>query len=308
MFDYLPYFIIFLAFSAVAVLVIVLGQYLSTQTHLQRRLRAPVHAPGTAPGRRSTVLQEFIAKHFDERRFGVDSTLRGKLRRELIRAGFFRSDALNYYIFARVATAVTLPSLAYLVAQYFLVEQPWIFKLLLLLVSFLLAIVGPDAYLSRRQRHLSERYRQLFPDFLDLLTVCVDAGLSLEAAVDRITSEISRQNRELGLNLLMLGAETRAGRSTIEALDSLADRLVLDEARSLVLMLRQSLALGSDVNDALRVFSDELREKRLLRAEEMANKLPVKMVLPLGLFIFPVILLVVMLPIMIRLITIVFRG
>jgi tight adherence protein C len=307
MFDYLPYFIISLAFSAVAVLVIVLGQYLSAQAHLQRRLTAPVQGPGAATGRRTVALQEFIAKHFDERRFGVDSTLRGKLRRELIRAGFFRSDALNYYIFARVAMVVTLPALAYLAAQYFLVEQPWIFKLVLLLVSFLLAIVGPDAYLARRQHLLSERYRQLFPDFLDLLTVCVDAGLSLEAALDRITSEMSRQNRELGLNLSMLSAETRAGRSTIEALDSLAQRLVLDEARSLVLMLRQSLELGTDVSEALRVFSDELREKRLLRAEESANKLPVKMVLPLGVFIFPVILMVVLLPVMIRLITIVFK-
>jgi tight adherence protein C len=306
MFDYLPYFVILLAFSAVAVLVIVVGQQLSTQAQLQRRLTAPVQDAG-ALGRRTTSLQGFITKHFDERRFGVDNTLRGKLRRELIRAGFFRSDALNYYIFARVTTVLALPTLAYAGGESFLGGQPWVFKLLLLALAFMLAIVGPDAYLSRRQRTLSGQYRALFPDFLDLLTVCVDAGLSLEAALDRITSEMSRQHRELGLNLLMLSAETRAGRSTIEALDSLADRLLLDEARSLVLMLRQSIELGTDVNEALRVFSDELREKRLLRAEETANKLPVKMVLPLGLFIFPVILGVVLLPIMIRLITVVFR-
>jgi tight adherence protein C len=176
-----------------------------------------------------------------------------------------------------------------------------------LLVSFLLAIVGPDAYLSRCQRILHDRYRELFPDFLDLLTVCVDAGLSLEAALDRITPEIARQNRELGLSLLMLTAETRAGRSTIEALGSLAERLGLDEARSFVLVLRQSLELGSDTSDALHVFSDEMREKRLIRAEESANKLPVKMLLPLGVFIFPVVLLVVLLPIVIRLVTIVFK-
>jgi tight adherence protein C len=306
MFDYLPYMIVLLAFSAVAVLVFAVGQQLSTQAQLQRRLTAPVQDAG-ATGRRTTALQDFITRNFDERRFGVDNTLRGKLRRELIRAGFFRSDALNYYIFSRMATILVLPSLAYVAGEYFLAEQPWVFKLLLLVLAFMLAVVGPDAYLSRRQRILSGQYRALFPDFLDLLTVCVDAGLSLEAALDRITSEMSRQNREMGLNLLMLSAETRAGRSTIEALDSLADRLLLDEARSLVLMLRQSIELGTDVNEALRVFSDELREKRLLRAEERANKLPVKMVLPLGLFIFPVILGVVMLPIMIRLITVVFR-
>jgi tight adherence protein C len=92
----------------------------------------------------------------------------------------------------------------------------------------------------------------------------------------------------------------RAGRSTIDALNSLADRLDLDEARSFVLVLRQSVELGSDVAEALRIFSDEMRDKRMMRAEESANKLPVKMVAPLGLFIFPVILMVVMLPLALR--------
>ena len=106
---------------------------------------------------------------------------------------------------------------------------------------------------------------------------------------------------------MMVTAEMRAGRSTVEALESLADRLGLDEARSLVLVLRQSVELGSDIGEALHVFSDEMRSKRLLRAEEAANKLPVKMTLPMGLFIFPVILLVVLLPIGIRLMTVVFK-
>ena len=81
----------------------------------------------------------------------------------------------------------------------------------------------------------------------------------------------------------------------------MADRLIIPEARSLVALLRQSRELGSDIADALRVFSDEMRDKRLLRAEEQANKLPVKMTIPLALFIFPVVLLVIMLPIAVRL-------
>ena len=93
----------------------------------------------------------------------------------------------------------------------------------------------------------------------------------------------------------------------MEALGSWAERLNLDEARSFVLVLRQSIELGSDAGDALRVFGDDMRDKRLLRAEESANKLPVKMMLPLGLFIFPVILLVVLLPIVIKLMTVVLR-
>ena len=105
----------------------------------------------------------------------------------------------------------------------------------------------------------------------------------------------------MGMNLTLLAAETRAGRSTADALGTFADRLNIDEARSFLILLRQSLELGTDVGAALRVFSDEMRGKRLLRAEETANKLPVKMVLPLGAFIFPVILMVVLVPVLIRL-------
>ena len=151
------------------------------------------------------------------------------------------------------------------------------------------------------------RLADVFPDLLDLMVVCVDAGLSLEAALERISMEMLKQSRELGMNLVLLGAEMRAGRTMAESLSSLADRLGLDEARSFAAMLRQSIELGTDVAMALRVFSDEMRERRLMRAEERANQLPVKMVIPLGLFIFPVILLVIMFPVIVQLMT-VFRG
>jgi tight adherence protein C len=305
MYQYLPLLVAVLAFSAVTALALVIGQYVSSQAHLRRRLTAPVEGPSSSAN--VTALRDFITTHFDERRFGVDSTLRGKLRNDLVKAGYFHSKALNYYIFARLATVVALPSVAYIGTQFFQASTPWYLKLGVLAIAFLIAVMGPDAYIARRQRALSAGFRRLFPDFLDLITVCVDAGLSLEGALERVTPEISRQSRELGLNLLMMSAETQAGRNSIEALESLAERLGLDEARSFVLVLRQSLELGSDISETLHVFSDEMRQKRLLRAEEAANKLPVKMVLPLGAFIFPVILLTVLLPIMLRLITLVFK-
>jgi tight adherence protein C len=151
---------------------------------------------------------------------------------------------------------------------------------------------------------MHDSYRLAFPDLLDLMVVCIDAGLSLEAALDRISPQMMDQNRALGTNLMLLGAEVHAGRSTIEALDSLADRLGLDEARSFTALLRQSIELGTDLGNALRVFSDEMRDRRLFRAEERANQLPVKMVGPLGLFIFPVILMTVLLPVILRLMTV----
>jgi tight adherence protein C len=167
-----------------------------------------------------------------------------------------------------------------------------------------LSVLGPDAYVSRRERKMQQRYRIAFPDMLDLLVVCVDAGLSLEAALERISGEIMRQSYELGMNLRLMSAERRAGRSTIDALDGFAKRIGLDEARALAGLLRQSIELGTDVAEALRVFSDEMRDRRMLRAEERANQLPVKMVAPLGLFIFPVILMVAMVPVAIRLLSV----
>jgi tight adherence protein C len=292
--------IMLLAFGAVAVTVFVVGQYVATQMRIQQRIAGA--SPETQVAAHiGSSLDAFVSKYFEEKRFGVDSSMRAKLRRDLVRAGFFRPDAINYYIFFRLFAAVMLPMAVSLFVEQYMANYEWYWKFGLVAVAILLGVAGPDAYIARRQRMLLQKYRIAFPDMLDLMVVCVDAGLSLEAALGRISSEIFRQNRALGTNLMILGAEMRAGRTTVDALDSLADRLGLDEARSLVAMLRQSIELGTDVGDALRVFGDEMRDRRLLRAEERANQLPVKMVGPLGLFIFPVILVMVLLPVIIRL-------
>jgi tight adherence protein C len=291
-----------LAFGAVAIGVFAIGQFIAVQIRVHQRVAAQGRDVETAPGLASG-FDALVSTFFDEKRFGVEGSARTKLRRELIRAGFFHVDAIKYYIFARIATVVVFVIVALLTEQL-LVNSTWYLKFALAAIIMFLAVVGPDAYIARRKRKLHVGYRIAFPDMLDLLVVCIDAGLSLEGALDRISGEITRQNRHLGANLQILGAERRAGRSTIDALASLADRLGLDEARSLAAMLRQSIELGTDVGDALRVFSDDMRDRRLMRAEERANQLPVKMVGPLGLFIFPVILGIAMVPVIIRLLAV----
>jgi tight adherence protein C len=291
-----------LAFGAVAIGVFAIGQFIAVQIRVHQRVAAQGRDVETARGLASG-FDALVSTFFDEKRFGVEGSARTKLRRELIRAGFFHVDAIKYYIFARIATVVVFVIVALLTEQL-LVNSGWYLKFALAAIIMFLAVVGPDAYIARRKRKLHVGYRIAFPDMLDLLVVCIDAGLSLEGALDRISGEITRQNRHLGANLQILGAERRAGRSTIDALAPFADRLGLDEARSLAAMLRQSIELGTDVGDALRVFSDDMRDRRLMRAEERANQLPVKMVGPLGLFIFPVILGIAMVPVIIRLITV----
>jgi tight adherence protein C len=299
-----PIIVAVLMFCAVAATILVLGRYLVTQSSMQRRLTVPGAATQPGAFQPSSTIIGRLAQAIDEKKLGVDGPLRRKLRRDLIRAGFFSNQAIPSYLIWRFASVLIFPILAFVAAELFIPASGQLVKIGLASVAVLVGVGAPDGYVARRQRLLVQQYRMIFPDVLDMLVVCVDAGLSLDAAFNRISGEISKQSRALGANLELMGAEMRAGRSAVEALDSLADRLNLDEARVFVAMLRQSIELGSDIGDALRVYSDEMRAKRLLRAEEMANKLPVKLVLPLGTCIFPVILLVVMVPVIIRLLMI----
>ena len=308
MFEMAPVIIAVMAFGCVAIIVFIVGRYVSSQASMQRRL--PVTASTSQGGDTSqnvmpTSLLGSLAGNLDEKKFGIEGQLRTKLRRDLIRAGYFSDHAIRLYIIARIGCVFVIPTITYIITEVIFSQIGFTLKLSVVAVSALIALLGPDAFIARRQRLLQQEYRTVFPDLLDMLVVCTDAGLSLDGAFARINPEVSKQSHALGMNLGFLGAETRAGRSTPDALSTFADRLNIDEARSFMIMLRQSIELGTDIGDALRVFSDEMRNKRLLRAEETANKLPVKMVIPLGGLIFPVILMVVMLPVIIRLLSIV---
>jgi tight adherence protein C len=298
MFEISPFIIALMAFAAVTGCVFVAGQYFVTEARVQQRI-SPREQGNKA--RLFDSLDAVVVRYFDEKRFKVEGPVRSKLRQDLLRAGFFHPNSINYYIFARLGVVVAGALLTYIGIMVLLPDSGALTKFLLIAITTTVAILGPDAYVARRKRKLQEQYATAFPDLLDLMVVCVDAGLGLEAALDRISHEMVKRNRALGMNLLMLGAENRAGRSTIEALASFADRLDLDAARSFVATLGQSIELGSDIGAALDVFSEEMRDKRLLRAEERANRLPVNMVVPLGVFIFPVILMVILLPIVIKL-------
>jgi tight adherence protein C len=300
--DWTPVLVAVLAFLAMAGVVYVAGQYYARAVQLSRRLPSPQGDVGNSSSAASGVAG-IVAGYFDGKRFGFDDTSRSKLRQNLVRAGYFRKEAVNFYVLWRIAAVIAVPAFTYLLLLIAMPQAPLATKLIIVVIAIGLGIVGPDAFIARRQRLLSVEYRNIFPDFLDLTVVCVDAGLGVDAALNRITGEISKWSKPFGTNLVIMSAEIQAGRSFVEALATLADRLMIAEARSLVAVLRQSIELGSDVAETLRVFSDEMRARRLLRAEEQANKLSVKMVIPLALFIFPVVLMVVLLPMAIRLFT-----
>lgn len=292
-------------FAAVTGIVFVAAHYVRTRIELRRRLPSGLPSGLTSPAAPTpsprSAFGAFVTDTFTEERFGVDSNLRQKLKHDLLRAGFFSPHAIRYYVFARFCTVIILPLAVFLLVETLAPFIQLAFLAVILLVSLGLGVLGPDAYLSRRQNGLMRDYRLIFPDLLDLLNVCISAGLSVEASFERIRTHIAKRSRALGRNIELLGAEMRAGRSTIDALNSFADRLGLDEAASFVAVLRHSIELGGDVAESLRIFSEDMRVKRMLLAEKKANELPVKMVMPLALGIFPVILAMVLFPILLKL-------
>jgi tight adherence protein C len=136
---------------------------------------------------------------------------------------------------------------------------------------------------------------------MDLLVVCADAGLSMEAALDRVGTELGVSYPSLAGNIHLTNLEIRAGRTISEALEHFGDRLGIEEARSFATLIQQSAELGSSITDALRVYSDDMRHKRLSRAEEKAYSLPAKLALPMMICIFPVLFVVILLPVFVRL-------
>jgi tight adherence protein C len=135
---------------------------------------------------------------------------------------------------------------------------------------------------------------------MDLMVVCSEAGLSMEAAIERIARELVEGYPSLAENLYMASLEIRAGKSFTEALERLGQRLAIEEAAMLATLLQQSIELGTSLSQSLRVYSDEMRNKRMSRAEEKAYALPAKLVVPLTLFVFPVLIVTLMFPAVIR--------
>jgi tight adherence protein C len=283
------------AFASIAGITFSVGRMITGRNRLQRRLPAALAL--TSPDATGALTGE----PFKEDRFGLGQKLGRELRLKLVRAGYFSPGAVRFYVLARVCAVIAVPLAVLLCGAFLLRGLSTLSFMLIAAASIGIGALGPDACLSRRQSAQLAEYRLNFPDLLDLLTVCVTAGLTVEASFERVRDRLGKRSPALGHNIQLMGAEMRAGRSSVDALGAFADRLGLDEAASFVAVLRHSVELGGDVATTLREFSEDMRAKRMLQAEKNANELPVKMVIPLALGIFPVILMICLLPVVLKL-------
>jgi tight adherence protein C len=203
---------------------------------------------------------------------------------------------------ARTALAVGLAAAAFAVLPMFLAQSSsmhW----LTVMIAGIVGYLGPSFYLDRLIAKNRAEHQVGFPDFMDLLVVCADSGLSMEASLERVGRELGDSYPSLCSNIHMTNLEIRAGKSMTDALEGFGDRLGLEEARAFATLIQQSAELGSSITDALRVYSDDMRHKRLSRAEEKAYSLPAKLSLPMMICIFPTIFVVILLPVVVRLYT-----
>jgi tight adherence protein C len=220
------------------------------------------------------------------------------LRLRFINAGIRRDDARLIYFGCKSALPLLLAFATWLLLRTF-TSMEEVTVTMYLMIAALAGCYLPNLALWLRLRERKREIFENFPDAADLMLVCVEAGLGLDAAMTKIADEMGTKSRALAEELHLTNLEMRAGASRAQSLRNLALRTGIEEIGTFATMLAQSDKFGTSIGESLRVFSEDLRHKRQVRAEEHAAKVPTKMLVPLCLFIFPAIIMVVLGPAMI---------
>jgi len=219
--------------------------------------------------------------------------------KKLVHAGYRSSSAVKDFYAIKVVLAILLPVLVLTAAQW----MPELSRSKILFALLFAAGAGlmlPSMILERLVLTRTNTLRRSFPDALDLLVVCVEAGLGLTAALQRVADELYVSHPELSEELALIGVEVRAGVSRVQALRNMAERTGLDDIRGMVALLDQSVRFGTSIADTLRVYSEEFRDKRMQQAEETAAKIGTKLIFPLTFCMWPSFFLVAIGPAILR--------
>ncbi|MBI5589797.1 MAG: type II secretion system F family protein [Deltaproteobacteria bacterium] len=217
-------------------------------------------------------------------------------RARFLRAGYRQANAPAVYWGIKLLLAFLLPIFIFVCRIFFFSTMTYQWTMMLLIFSALFGYYLPDIWLRQKSDQRKESILHALPDALDLLVICVEAGIGIDSALQRVSQEIAFTFPELSDELRFANLELRAGKSRHDALRNLALRTNLIEIDSLVTLLIQTDKFGTSISSALRVFSESYRTERIQKAEEQAAVLPVKMLLPLTVFIFPSLFVVLLGP------------
>ena len=242
-------------------------------------------------GRRPPVLLKLIAAlgGFMPAKDGTDA-----LRTGLVRAGYRGGEAPLVFMGTKLLMAAAVPvawsAISYFTGRPVASAFSW---------SILLAVVGfytPTWFLAYRQRKRHDEVRSALPDALDLMVVCVESGLGMSAAIQRVGMEMRIASPVLSEELLLVNHEMQSGISRIDSLRNLAERTGVDDVYALVAMLIQTDRLGTSIAQSLRSHAESMRTRRRQRAEQLARKASIKLVFPLVFLIFPALFVVILGP------------
>ena len=235
-----------------------------------------------------TRILPLVAKVVAPLRRALGITESGGAAQRLALAGYRNPQAAELFY----ASKLFAPVLAAVLAGFVIRQDVFFWFVFLAAAGFLL----PDLWLSTAITRRRERVRLSLPDALDLLVICMEAGLGLDQAMIRVGNELALSNPDLSDEFLLINLEQRAGKPRLEAWRNMADRTDLEVVRSFVSMLVQTERFGTPISRSLATFADGLRLKRRQLAEELAAKTTIKMIFPLALFIFPSMFIVLLAP------------
>lgn len=224
-----------------------------------------------------------------------------KMKLALIRAGYRSENSLMMFFGIKTALGIFCAILVFSSRFFILKNIPAAYFLFFIIIAGISGFYFPNIFVHYKTMARKNKILENFPDALDLIIVCVEAGMGLDAAINRVGDEIKLSNKILSDEFRLLSLELRAGKMRKDALKNLALRTDLEDVNSLVTLLIQTEKFGTKVGQALRVYSDSMRTKRYQRAEEIASKLPIKLVFPLVIFIFPSLFITILGPALIQL-------
>ena len=297
-------------FAVVVVLALVAGNVVQRQARTRQnlaRLENLGNATVASNEERRTLRQRNTAGAWQTiittiEKLGLDltDTKSERLREKMREAGYDNPAAPKIYTLVRLILVFLLP-LGYVVLAYSNAEPPSFLQVYL--IGSLLALLGlylPAIFIRAKADRRRTEIVNGFPDCLDLLLVCVEAGLGIEAAMDRVGREMALSHPLVAQLMAIATMRMRAGATREEAFRTMADTARVDEIRSFTTLLIQSDKLGTSVATTLRVYAEEMREKRRMRAEEKAHRIPVLIAIPLVTCMLPTMIGVLMLPAGIR--------
>ncbi len=245
--------------------------------------------------KKSYDLLTKIIKNFGQLGLPKEEYRLSRARKALLSAGYRGEKVLSMFYGSKAFLMISIPVIFWLALSYFL-QLTFGHTLFLSLLAATAGFYLPNLWIHSRAARRKEKIREGFPDALDLLVVCMEAGQGLDAALDRVGREIEIDNEVLSQEFKLLNLEIRAGKSRKEALKNMALRINLDDISSFAVLVNQAEELGTSITQALRVHSDSMRTKRWQRAETIAARIPVKLTVPLILFVLPCIFAVILGP------------